>query len=238
MSSDRGGEGGAEWGSSGELRARGFPVVLAGPSGSGKTTIGRALVDRRDDVRFSVSATTRDRRPDEREGIDYHFLARDEFRRRIEADAFLEWAEVHGELYGTLRSELERAREKREHLLLDIDVQGARSVRDRVRDAVTVFLLAPSGERIVERLRGRGSESEGELRRRLRAAEAELAAVSEFDFVVVNAVLERAVEAVETIVRSEERRIERMPRSVQQRGVSLAREIRATLGLGEPESPG
>ncbi|MFW6192412.1 MAG: guanylate kinase [Gemmatimonadota bacterium] len=238
MSSDGGGAAGSEKGSSRELRARGFPLVLAGPSGSGKTTIGRALVERRDDVRFSVSATTRDRRPNEREGIDYHFLARDAFRRRIEADAFLEWAEVHGELYGTLRSELKRARERGEHLLLDIDVQGARSVRDRVRDAVTVFLLAPSGERIVERLRGRGSESEGELRRRLRAAEAELAAVSEFDFVVVNAVLDRAVEALETIVRSEERRIERMPRRVQQRGESLAREIRATLGFGEPESPG
>lgn len=238
MSSDRGGEAGPENGSSGDLRARGFPVVLAGPSGSGKTTIGRALVERRDDVRFSVSATTRDRRPNEREGVDYHFLSRDEFRRRIEADAFLEWAEVHGELYGTLRSELERARGGGEHLLLDIDVQGARSVRDRVQDAVTVFLLAPSGERIVERLRGRGSESEGELRRRLRAAEAELAAVSEFDFVVVNAVLDRAVEAVETIVQSEERRIQRMPRRVQQGGESLAREIRATLGLEEPESPG
>lgn len=215
------------------MRSSGFPVVLAGPSGSGKTTIGRVLVERREHVRFSVSATTRDRRSDEREGVDYHFLSREEFRRRLEADDFLEWAEVHGELYGTLRSELERARKAGEHLLLDIDVQGARSVRERVRDAVTIFLLAPSGERIVERLRGRGSESEDELRSRLRAAEAELDAVTEFDFVVVNDVLDRAVDAVEGIVQAEERRIDRMPRRVQERAEALAREIRSTLGFDQ-----
>lgn len=221
-----------------EVWSRDFPVVLAGPSGSGKTTIGRSLVERRDDVRFSVSATTRRRRPEERDGVDYHFLSREEFRGRIEDGAFLEWAEVHGELYGTLRSELERARHDGEHLLLDIDVQGARSVRDRVPDAVTIFLLAPSGRRIVERLRSRGSESEEELRDRLRAAEAELAAVTEFDYVVVNDRVARAVEAVEAILQAEACRIVRMPRSVQQRAGELAKQIRASLGFEEESSRG
>ncbi len=207
------------------LRASGFPLVLAGPSGSGKTTVGRAL-ERLTEVKFSVSATTRPRRTEEEDGVDYRFLERERFEAMVEEGRLLEWAEVHGHLYGTPRSNLEEARRAGRHLLLDIDVQGARSVREKVPDAVSVFLLPPDGRRIVRRLRGRGTEGDEEIRRRLEAAREELAAVGEFDYVVVNDVLEETVEEIEGILRAEERRIERMGPRVQEGAGRLAEEIR------------
>lgn len=206
------------------LREVTFPVVLAGPSGSGKTTVGRAL-ERLDDVRFSISATTRPQRTEEEDGVDYRFLDRDEFEELVAQGELLEWAEVHGHLYGTPRSNLAAARRANRHLLLDIDVQGARSVREKVADTVTIFLLPPDGGRILRRLRGRGTEEEDEIRRRLAAAREELRAVGEFDYVIVNDVLERAVEEVEAILRAEERRIERMAARVQEEAEGLAEEI-------------
>lgn len=219
------------------LRDPAFPLVLAGPSGSGKTTVGRAL-ERLDDVRFSVSATTRPRRTEEEDGEDYRFLEREEFEGLAERDQLLEWAEVHGHLYGTPRSNLTAARRDGRHLLLDIDVQGARSVRDKVPDAVCVFLLPPGGERIARRLRERGTEGEAEIRRRLEAARVELAAVAEFDYVIVNDVLEVAVEEAEAILRAEERRIDRMGGRVQEEAERLAdeirREVEAEIGAESP----
>lgn len=208
----------------GRLRASTFPVVLAGPSGSGKTTVGRA-VERLEDVRFSVSATTRPRRTEEEEGVDYRFLDREVFEELRDRGELLEWAEVHDHLYGTPRSNLTAARREGRHLLLDIDVQGARSVRRKVPEVVTVFLVPPDGGRVVRRLRGRGTEGEEEIRRRLDAARKELAAVDEFDYVVVNDVLEEAVGEVESIIRAEERRIERMGTRVQEEADALAEEI-------------
>lgn len=210
------------------LREPTFPVVLAGPSGSGKTTVGRAL-ERLDDVRFSVSATTRPRRTEEEDGVDYRFFDREVFEDLVEQGELLEWAEVHGHLYGTPRSNLDTARRAGRHLLLDIDVQGARSVREKVPDVVTIFLLPPDGRRIVRRLRGRGTEGAAEIQRRLEAARGELAAVAEFDYVIVNDVLERAVEEVEAILRAEERRIERMGARVQEEAAELAEEIRRAV---------
>lgn len=212
--------------------ARFFPVVLAGPSGSGKTTVGRALVRRGADARFSVSATTRPPRPEEKDGEDYRFVEREEFEALIEQDELLEWAEVHGELYGTPRSALERARDDGVHLLLDIDIQGARSVRRLVPEAVLIFLLPPDGERIIRRLRERGSESEAQLRIRMEEAETELAAVREFDYAVINDELDEAVHAVESILRAEEHRIERMGEGVEARARSLTDEIRQALDAG------
>lgn len=212
--------------------ARAFPVVLAGPSGSGKTTVARALCDRLTAVRFSVSATTRTAREQEREGEDYQFLEREEFARLREAGGLLEWAEVHGEWYGTPRSNLDRARARDEHLLLDIDVQGARSVRETVDDLVSIFLLPPDGRTIVERLGKRRTETPEELRARLRTALDELSSAGEFDYVVVNDELEETVEAVAAIVRAEERRIERSEVRVQERVAELAQEIRRILKRG------
>lgn len=221
------------------LRVPRFPLVLAGPSGAGKTTVGRAL-ERRGRVRFSVSATTRPPRAEEEEGVDYQFLDREEFRRMVEEGELLEWAEVHGHLYGTPRDALRAARDEGRHLLLDIDVQGARSVRSEVAGAVTVFVLPPDGTRIVRRLLGRGSEDREELRRRLRTAKEELAAVAEFDYVVVNDDLERAVDLVDAVLRAEERRIPRLGDRVEQVAKGLDEEIRRVVEteLGAGGSPG
>lgn len=220
----------------GRLTARPFPVVLAGPSGSGKTTIGRQLVERRPDVRFSVSATTRRPRPGEEDGTDYHFMSRDGFERLRDDGGFLEWARVHGEWYGTPRSNLEEARRADEKLLLDIDVQGARSVRERVDETVSIFVVPPTGDEILRRLRGRGTEDESRLRRRLEAAETELTAMREFDYVVVNDRLREAVGRVEAIVDAESSRIERLGNSVQQAADEFVDEIHRAAESDPPSA--
>ncbi|MGW8283531.1 MAG: guanylate kinase, partial [Gemmatimonadota bacterium] len=154
-------------------------------------------------VRFSVSVTTRPPRPGERDGTDYRFLSRDSFEALVRADGLLEWAEVHGELYGTPRDGLPGASAAGDHLLLDIDVQGARQVKDREPGAVLVFLLPPSATALVDRLHHRGSESAENVRRRLRTALAELEAVHEFDYVVVNDDLDVTVRTVQAILEAE-----------------------------------
>lgn len=179
---------------------RTFPVVLSAPSGAGKTTIARTLRDRRPDVVFSVSATTRAPRPGERDGVDYHFVADDEFRRMIRRGELIEWAAVHGAHYGTPLRNVHDAESRGEYLLLDIDVQGARQIRDRVPQAVRVFILPPSGKALVARLVGRGSEADEAVQRRLRNALDELRAAPEFEHVVVNDDLDAAVADVEALL--------------------------------------
>lgn len=188
-----------------------FPVIFAAPSGAGKTTLAHELGTRRGDIEFSVSATTRDPRPGEREGIDYHFRSEPEFREMIERGELLEWAEVHGNLYGTLRASLDEARSRQHYLILDIDVQGSRQVKKAVPEAISIFVLPPSGEELARRLVGRGSEDSERQRRRLTAAREELMAAPEFDYVIVNDDLARAVDAVERILTSESRRVSRLP---------------------------
>ncbi|MFQ5746874.1 MAG: guanylate kinase [Gemmatimonadota bacterium] len=187
-----------------------FPLVLAGPSGSGKTTVARELAGRRRDLLFSVSATTRRPRAHETDGRDYRFVDRDGFESLVSQRALLEWAEVHGELYGTPRANLVEAEEAGAHLLLDIDVQGARQLREGGLDAVAVFLLPPSGRQGLERLRRRGTEGGEELARRLQTAGTELEAIGLFDYVVVNDDLERTVATVEAILAAEACRVARV----------------------------
>lgn len=205
-----------------------MPIVLSGPSGGGKTTVCDALVRRRDDVAFSVSATTRARRSDEVNGRHYRFVDRERFEQMAEAGELLEWAEVHGEMYGTPRDQFEGVRDGRT-LLLDIDVQGARDVRRRVPESVLVFLLPPSADSMLARLRNRGSEDEETLRRRMRTALAELDAVGEFDYAVVNEDLDATVDAVEAILEAERRAVTRLGADIVERADALAEALRGAL---------
>ena len=180
-----------------------FPIILSAPSGGGKTTIARELLRRRADVGYSISCTTRLPRPGEVTGADYHFLTREEFLRRRAAGEFAESAEVHGNLYGTLRSEIARVLARGQHVVMDIDVQGARQMREAFPRVVTVFVLPPSGEVLLDRLRARKTESPEELVARLHSALLELRAVDEYEYIVVNDDLEHAVERVEAILDAE-----------------------------------
>ncbi|MGD2151824.1 MAG: guanylate kinase [Gemmatimonadales bacterium] len=202
-----------------------FALAICAPSGTGKTTVARALVERSDDFIFSVSATSRSVRPGEREGVDYHFVRRDEFESMIRNGELLEWAEVHGELYGTPRSNLEDAERQDRVLILDIDVEGARQVVETRSDTVTVFLLPPSFRELMRRLRERGSEDESHLRRRLETAKSEITCIDEFQYVVVNDRLDDAVERIRAIVGAERQRLGRLSGAI----AELRRELREGL---------
>ena len=185
------------------------PIVLSAPSGAGKTTIARALVRDSEDVVFSVSATTRPARDGEADGVDYDFLSETVFRAMIEADEFVEWAEVHGHLYGTSRRALQAALDEDRFLILDVDVQGAMQMRERVPDVVLVFVLPPSADALVERLAERGTEGEDTVAQRIESARAELEQASRFDYIVINENLDQAIEEVRSIVSAEGRRADR-----------------------------
>jgi guanylate kinase len=187
-----------------------FILVLSSPSGGGKTTIARKLVSNRRDLGYSISATTRAPRNGEREGEDYYFVPRDEFMRRVNAGAFLEWAEYSGNLYGTLRAEIDRIHSERHHAVLDIDVQGARQLRGNSAGAVEVFVLPPSGASLADRLVRRNTETAEALRRRLERAAEEMLAAGEYDYVIVNDDLEHAVQQVDAIIEAESRRARRL----------------------------
>ena len=176
------------------------PVVLAAPSGTGKTTLAHRLVEDLEGYVFSVSATTRAPRGTERDGIDYHFMDREAFLDMVERGELAEWAEVHGRLYGTPRAELDAAARRGTHAVLDIDVQGARQVKEAVPETKLIFVLPPSLDALLERLRGRGTERTVDIGRRLRSAVDELDAAEWFDYVVVNDDLDRCLGEVEEIV--------------------------------------
>jgi guanylate kinase len=188
-----------------------FPLILSSPSGGGKTTIARMLLARRRDVGYSVSCTTRVARPKERDGKDYFFLTKEDFEARRARDEFAESAVVHGNLYGTLRSEVKRVLASGKHVIMDIDVQGARQFASAFPESVLVFLLPPSTDVLIDRLRARQTEDHGKLLVRLRSAREELREVGRYQYVVVNDNLERAYEHVASIVDAETVRHERLP---------------------------
>jgi guanylate kinase len=178
-------------------------VILSAPSGGGKTTITQRLLEARPrDLGYSVSATTRPPRPGERDGEAYHFLTRAEFERRRAAGEFLESAEYAGHLYGTLREEVERVLRSGRHVVMDIEIDGARQVQAQYPwpHSVSIFVLPPSVAVLRERLRERRSESPGDLGRRLSRAVAEVGAAGEFDFRVVNDRLDDAVREIGAII--------------------------------------
>ena len=181
----------------------GNPVfVVTGPSGAGKGTLEQALLDRRPDFELAVSATTRARRPREQDGVHYHYLSEPGFDRAVAGGELLEWVEFAGNRYGTLTSEIARIRAKGKVPLLDLEIAGALRVRDRVPDAVTIFVDAPL-EELERRLRERATESSGEIGERIALAKQQKQTAGEFDYVIVNDDLERAVGELLAIVRRE-----------------------------------
>ena len=177
--------------------------VVSGPSGVGKSTVISKVMDRRDDLCFSVSATTRSPRPGECDGVDYFFVSWDEFDRMIGDDELLEHAEYVGNCYGTPRSYVEARQREGLNVLLDIEVQGARQVRDRVPEAIKIFVIPPSLRALEERLRGRGTDSEEQIHSRLMRARAEYREAVFYDYVVVNDDPDRAAEELNSIITAE-----------------------------------
>lgn len=205
-----------------------FPVVLSSPSGGGKTTIARMLLQRRVDVGYSVSCSTRAPRPGEVNGRDYFFISVDDFLGRRARGEFAESAEVHGNLYGTLRSEVEKVLSQGRHVIMDIDVQGARQFVDVYPESVLVFLLPPSADVLVDRLTKRNTSQRDDLRRRLKEARAELSAVGDYHYVVVNDALESAYTQVSAIIDAEAVRHDRQT-NVEGRVRALSDEIQKQL---------
>ena len=200
-----------------------FPIILSAPSGGGKTTIAKTLLGRRQDLGYSVSCTTRAPRAAEVPGRDYYFISRAEFIAKREEGAFAESAVVHGNLYGTLRSEVERVLATGRHVVMDIDVQGAVQFMRAFPHSVTIFILPPSAEVLLERLRARQTESPAQLAARLQSALQELQQVAEYEYIVVNDDLERAVSSVESIIDAETVSRERVKNLRHQVGLLIER---------------
>ena len=198
-----------------------FPIILSSPSGGGKTTITKALLKRRQDVGYSVSATTRSPRGAEVDGRDYLFLSEGEFLARRERGEFAESAEVHGKLYGTLRREVHRILESGKHVIMDIDVQGARQFASAFPESVLIFLLPPSADVLLTRLQARRTEDAADVLVRLETAKRELMASEFYEYIVVNENLDRAVCDVSTIIDAEQLKRERAGANLAQQLVVL-----------------
>ena len=191
---------------SSEQRSRGLLFVVSAPSGTGKTTVVERLVQIFPDLGLSRSYTSRAMREGEKDGVDYNFITRERFEAMVAEDAFLEWADVFGNLYGTGKAETERELVGGRDLVLVIDVQGARQVRSHGANAIGIFVLPPSFEALEHRLRGRSKDSEEAIRKRLVTARREIRAVAEYEYVIVNDELDTCVDRLRSIVLAERAR--------------------------------
>jgi len=190
---------------------RGIIFILSAPSGAGKTTIYRAALKAIAGLEFSISLTTRAPREGEADGIDYSFVSEEEFKRRQASGELAEWARVFESSYGTPRAPLDAAIASGRDILLDIDIQGARQIRDSYPDdSVSIFVLAPTFEELAERLRGRATEEESKIQHRLHKAREEAEAFPEYDYLIVNAEIPKSVERLETIVNAERLKVSRL----------------------------
>jgi guanylate kinase len=181
---------------------RGNLYIVSAPSGSGKTTLLQHLLRSFKDLNFSVSHTTRQPRQGERDGVDYFFTDRATFLKMVDRGEFLEWAEFNGHLYGTTKEFVEKHLESGRDVILDIDVQGARQVKSKMSDAIAVFVLPPSFQELERRLKARMLESDDVIRRRLEIARSEILFYRDYDYIVVNDILENSILLLESIVRS------------------------------------
>ncbi|MDO6963674.1 guanylate kinase [Rhizobium alvei] len=193
-----------------EIARRGLMLVISSPSGAGKSTIARNILEKDQKMSLSVSVTTRKRRPSEIEGVHYKFVSHKEFERLRDSDALLEWAEVHGNFYGTPREEAEIALSEGRDMLFDIDWQGAQQLQEKMSaDVVSIFILPPTMEELQSRLNRRAEDSAEVIATRLANARAEISHWLEYDYVVVNDDLDRAFSAVKSIVEAERLRRDR-----------------------------
>lgn len=188
---------------------KGVLIVLSGPSGTGKGTVCRDLCRQNPNLYCSVSVTTRSPRPGEREGESYYFLSEERFRELLEQDAFLEWACVYGNYYGTLRQQVEEKLSKGIDVILEIDTQGAKHIRQEAKDAVFIFLLPPSMNELWQRIHGRGADDSESIKQRFAAAYQELKEIREYDYVVINENVTDAVKDIQAIILAEKCRIKK-----------------------------
>lgn len=214
-----------------------FPLVLSSPSGGGKTTIAKALVAAREDVAYSISATTRPPRKGETDGKDYFFLSRAEFERRVAAGDFVEWAEYSGHRYGTLKEQVQGVLDSGRHVVLDIEIHGARAMKQAFPESVLVFVVPPSAEELWRRLGGGSGDRAATLLKRLHRAELELREAGRYDYVVVNADRTEAVAEVAAILDAESRRPDRNP-DLQADLLELGRDIAALADRIEHKAEG
>ncbi|MBQ1511612.1 MAG: guanylate kinase [Selenomonadaceae bacterium] len=187
---------------------QGLLIVVSGASGTGKGTVCNALMESLPELAYSISATTRSPRKGEQDGVNYYFLAREEFEKMIEEGGFLEWAEVYGNYYGTPLKKIQERLAEGQDILLEIDTQGALKVMEKCPEGVFIFLLPPSLEELERRIRGRGTETEESIARRLGAAKEEIGVGRKYKYVVVNDRVEKAVEQIQAILVAEHCRVE------------------------------
>lgn len=201
--------------------------IVSAPSGSGKSTLVNRVLRQDQKLLFSISFTTRAPRGNEKQGEDYNYISRGEFEERLGRDEFLEWAKVFDNYYGTSRLYLDRARAEGKDLVLDIDVQGARQLKERIPDAVSIFILAPSREILEQRLRTRSEDSESVIQRRLRGAAEEIRNYRQYDYVLVNQDLEQSVMRLKSIIEAERIRRVRMEEHIRPilEGFQLGEEV-------------
>ncbi len=189
---------------------QGFIVAITAPSGTGKTTVIRKLIERDSRLRYSVSATTRPRREAEVHGSDYFFISEHEFDEKLEKSLFAEWAEVHGYRYGTLKTQIEEILKQGGYVMMDVDVQGARNLREIYPDGIFIYLMPPSMKELKARLSRRGTEDEASFEQRLEDAVTEIESLASFDYLVINDELEKTVDEIAWIIRSERLKVGRI----------------------------
>ena len=189
---------------------KGLLIVISGPSGAGKGTICKALLEKRQDIEVSVSATTRNPRDGEIDGVNYHFLKKEDFLKKLEQGDFLEYAQVYGNFYGTPKSNVEEVLESGKNVILEIDIQGALKVKEKATEGVFIFILPPSMEELKQRIIKRGSETQESLMTRFKNAYQEINYVSKYNYAVVNDEVDTAVEKIEGIIVAEKCRVDRI----------------------------
>jgi guanylate kinase len=198
-----------------EKKKQGLLFVVSAPSGTGKTTLCRAMAPIFPSLHYSVSYTTRPVRPGDENGKDYHFISPEDFQKMIKGGEFAEWAEIYGHRYGTSKTILEKVRKEGRDVILDIDGQGARQLRDKDWGGIFIFILPPSWAELKQRLSYRKTEEKAAREERLRKARAEMAEARWYDYIIINDELEKAKEQLKAIIRAEHCRRERMAEALE-----------------------